>query len=288
MTQPPRLPPERAGHEAPADLVKFRQGLVGAAAAGAFRTNPPAEEETLGGVRALRYRAAGAPRGVLLHMHGGGFRLGVADMSAHFAVRLAARCQIDVVCLDYRLAPEHPYPAGLADGRAGLSSLQAAGGGPIIVSGDSAGGGLAAGMVALSKDDTPPPAGLVLFSAWLDLTVTSRFFEDNAATDPLFSRAAAEAAADLYLQGVSPRDPLASPAFGSVAGFPPTFISIGEGEVLLEDSLRYRDALESAGSEATLCAVPDMEHTALLRNAKLTGAEETFDALAKFVDRIVM
>jgi acetyl esterase/lipase len=282
-----RLPPEREGRAAPADVVQRRQAMAGAVAAGTWRTEPPAEVVELGGVRALRFRPAGAPRGVVLHLHGGGFRLGCPEMTGPFAAALAARCEVEVVCPQYRLAPEHPFPAGLADAQAVLAALQAAGTAPVILSGDSAGGGLAASLAALARSADRPLAGLVLLSAWLDLTVTSPAYEANAATDPLFSRTSAQEAAELYLQGASAQDPLASPLLGSVAGFPPAFVSVGEGEVLVDDARRFHAALLAAGVAASLSAVPGMEHTAVARSMELTGAAETFEALAAFIDAVL-
>jgi acetyl esterase/lipase len=282
--EPPSLPPERQGRAAPDDLAERRLGMAGAVAAGMWRTDPPPETLSLGGVRALRFAAPGAARGTVLHLHGGGFRQGCPEMTGPFAAALAARCGVDVVCLAYRLAPEHPFPAGLTDARTALTALQAAAAGPLILSGDSAGGGLAAGLAALSATDAQRPAALALLSAWLDLTVTSRFYEINAGSDPLFSRLAATEAAALYLQGASPGHPLASPLFAAGAAFPPTFVSVGEGEVLVEDSRRFAAALEAAGVAATLSVVPGMEHTAVVRGADLTGSAETFAGLAAFID----
>jgi acetyl esterase/lipase len=164
-----------------------------------------------------------------------------------------------------------------------MTALQAAGETPLIVSGDSAGGGLAAGLAALAAGEGRTLAGLVVLSPWLDLTVTSPSYAENARTDPLFSRAAAEEAAEAYLQGVAPSHPLASPLLGSFAGFPPTLVSIGEGEVLADDGRRLHAALRAAGVETRLCAVPDMEHVAVTRSLALPGAAETFAAVASFI-----
>lgn len=285
--RPLQLPAERAGREAPPELVLRRQGMAGAIAAGTWRTDPPPETVDLGGVRALRFAAPGESRGVVLHLHGGGFRQGCPEMAGPFAAALAARCGVDVVCPAYRLAPEHPFPAGLADARTAMTALLAAAAGPLILSGDSAGGGLAAGLAALATAESRPPAAVVLLSAWLDLTVTSHFYEINAASDPLFSRASATEAAELYLQGASAEHPLASPLFAALAGFPPTFVSVGEGEVLVEDSRRFHDALRATGAAGSLTVIPGMEHTAVVRSPTLTGAAETFAALADFLDGVL-
>jgi monoterpene epsilon-lactone hydrolase len=280
------LPAERPGHAADAGLMERRNGLNAAAAAGAFRTDPPAIESQVAGVRTLRFdppAAAGQPRAIVLHLHGGGFRLGAPEMVARFAAALAARCVVSVVCPAYRLAPEHPFPAGLTDARR-VQQVLAAEGLPVFLSGDSAGGGLAAGLAALSRDDAAPPAGLVLISPWLDLRVVSPSYERNAATDALFSRASAEQAAGLYLQGGSPEHPVASPLLGALAGFPPTLVSYGMDEVLADDGDLFHRALGAAGVDSRLSAQPSMEHVAVARNFDLPGAPETFADICDFID----
>jgi acetyl esterase/lipase len=283
----PRPPDERPGRAAPDWLAARRRQMAGALEAGVWRTDPPARTEVLGGVRVLRFAPPGERRGVVLHLHGGGYRMGVPEMTGPYAAALAARCGVEVVCPAYRLAPEHPYPAGLNDAWSVWSALRAAGEGPVVVSGDSAGGGLAAALTSLCVADGAAPAGLVLLSAWLDLTVEAAAYQANAATDPLFSQASAAEAAELYLQGTSPRDPLASPLFAPKAGFPPTFVSVGAGEVLADDARGFHAALREAGSTAELLVVPDMEHTAVARSLELPGATETFAAVAAFIDAAV-
>jgi acetyl esterase/lipase len=207
-------------------------------------------------------------------------------MVGAFAAALAQRCDVEVICPAYRLAPEFPFPSGLADAQSVLLGLGSENKVPLIISGDSAGGGLAASLAALAVAERRRVAGLVLLSPWLDLTVTSRSFEVNAATDPLFSRAAAEEAAALYLQGISARDPLASPLFAPVSGFPPTFISIGEEEVLADDGRSFSQLLRSAGVKVTFCPIAAMEHVAVTRNLELPGARETFTAVVRFIESL--
>lgn len=278
------LPAERAGRAALPQLLERRRMMAAAIEAGTRRTEGRSSTETISSVRVLRFQPSGARRGLVFHLHGGGFRLGCPEMIGPFAAALAARCAVEVVCPAYRLAPEHPFPAGLADAFAALSGLRLSGDAPIIVSGDSAGGGLAAGLAALCAAQAPCLSGLVLLSPWLDLTVTSRSYEINAATDPLFSREAAQEAADLYLQGLSALHPLASPLFGSVEGFPPTLISIGEEEVLADDGRKFHQALCAAGVCAKLHPVVGMEHVAVTRSLSLPGAAETFETVAEFID----
>jgi acetyl esterase/lipase len=280
------LPPERPGKTAPADILAARAGMTRAAACGREGAPVPVEER-LQGVRVLRFRPPGAVTATVLHLHGGGFRLGCPEYVARFAAALAERCKIEVVCPAYRLAPEHPYPAALNDARAVLRVLAAAAAAPLILCGDSAGGGLAAGLALLATAEDIAVAGLVLLSAWLDLTVTAASYSLNAATDPLFSGESARSAAELYLQGESARDPLASPLFAPVRGFPPTFISVGSGEVLADDSSGFHAALRAAAVPSELMVVAGMNHIAVVRDASAPGAAETFAAVGRFIDQRV-
>ena len=278
------LPPERAGVEASPDLLAWRAGLDAAVAGGMFRVDPAPDEITLGGVRALRFASAEPSRGFILPFPGGGFRLGCPEQVGPFAAALAARARMTVICPRYRLAPEHPFPAGLNDAHAAWGALQAMGDGPVILSGDSAGGGIAAGLAALTGCDTMPPAALILLSAWLDLTATNASFGINAGSDPLFSQAAAREAAALYLGDGARDHALASPALGRVDHFPPTFVNVGDGEVLADDSRTLHSRLIEAGVVTRLHIVPAMEHVAVTRGANLPGAAETLDAVVNFLN----
>jgi len=276
------LPPERAGYPAPPELAAQRVALAAAVASGVWQTEPAAEPIDLAGVLVLRFRAPGKPRGTVLHFHGGGFRLGCPQQVGPFAAALAARCEVNVICPAYRLAPEHPFPAGLNDGWAVAKALISSGAKPLILSGDSAGGGIAAGVAALVQS-----AGLVLLSPWLDLTVSSRSYRAHATSDPLFSTQSASAAAALYLQGTAADHPLASPLHGPVVGFPPTLINAGTGEVLADDARKMYSALLAAGIDAQLLMIEAMDHVAVTRGMDLPGSAETFAALANFIANIV-
>jgi monoterpene epsilon-lactone hydrolase len=278
---------ERCGYPSPPDLIARRQDLAKAVAAGTWRTEPAAHEEMLSGVRTLVFRSTCTPRAAVLHLHGGGFRLGCPEMIGPFAAALAARCGVDVFCPAYRLAPEHPMPAALADAHRVAAALRQHNARPLIFSGDSAGGGLAASLTALGMAEGSSPAGLMLLSPWLDLTLSSECYDTNAATDHYFSRAAAAEAAELYLQGMAARNPLASPLLGELGGFPPTFISIGKGEVLADDARRFHSALCAVGVTATLMEIANMEHVAVTRGLTQIGAAETFNAMAEFIDRLL-
>lgn len=281
------LPPERSGPAADPDLVAWRSGLDGAVANGMFDVDPSPEPVTIGGVPALRFLPRGKARGILLHFHGGGFRLGRPEQVAPFAAALAMQVGVTVICPRYRLAPEHPFPAALNDARAIFAALQEAGACNIVISGDSAGGGLAAGLAALAGAVAIPPLGLVLLSPWLDMTLTNPSFETNAASDPLFSLASAMSARTLYLKDVAPIHPLASPGLGDVAAYPPTFLNVGGGEVLADDTLALHARLQASGRAVELQIVSGMEHVAVTRGGSLKGSLETFAAIVAFLDRVL-
>jgi acetyl esterase/lipase len=287
MTPPDAgLPAERLGHAPPDELIAQRRGVEGAIRSGVWQCDPAPVERSIAGLRCLEFTPPGDVRATILHLHGGGFRLGCPEQLGPFAAALSARCQVRVICPAYRLAPEHPFPAGLGDGWRVLSEL-ATGDEPLIVSGDSAGGGLAAGLAALSGQSGGQLCGLVLLSPWFDLTVTSPSYAGNAAHDPLFSAASARAAAELYLQGAAADGALASPLFGPVSGFPPSYIAVGTGEVLLDDARSMAAKLQAGGVDVHLHQVEGMDHVAVVRGRALTGSAETFAALTAFIDRIL-
>jgi len=282
------IPPERAGRAPPADLAERRAQMQAAVDAGVWKTVRPPVETSLAGLRTLRFAPGRAKRGYLLQLHGGGFRIGRPEFESLFAEALADRCGVEVVVPQYRLAPEGPFPAGINDALAALTALRAEiGDAPLIVGGDSAGGGLAAALGVLAGAGEVVIDGLVLLSPWLDLRVSAPAYAANAATDPMFSKESADIAAELYLQGFDPAHPLASPLLAPIAAWPPTLISVGTGEVLADDSLRFHEKLIATGAASTLSVIDGMEHVAVVRGLDLTGSRETFAAVAAFVDGIL-
>ncbi len=283
------LPPLRPGRPADPDLAERRGQMQAAVDAGVWKTARPPLETTLAGRRCLRVAPEGPPKGYVLQLHGGGFRIGRPEFESLFAEALAARCGVDVVVPQYGLAPEAPFPAGLIDAFDSLTALRAEiGDAPLIVGGDSAGGGLAASLGLLSiAGQAPRIDGLVLLSPWLDLRVSAASYAENAASDPLFSKESADIAAELYLQGFDPTHPLVSPLLAAIAAYPPSLISVGKGEVLRDDSVLFHDKLLAAGLESTLSIIEGMDHVAVVRGLALPGAAETFELVVKFVDKVL-
>ena len=276
------LPAERTGHRALPDLAQRRAAMETARCAGAWTVSAPPEEIVLGGRRALRFKPQGAARARMLHMHGGAFRLGCPEIEGPFVRALADRCGVEIIVPAYRLAPEHPFPAGLNDA---LTVLRACPRDvPLILSGDSAGGGLAASVTLLALAEGVKLAGLVMLSPWLDLTVSAASYQANALNDPLFSQESAASGAVLYLQGQDPETPLASPLFADLTGFPPSLISVGTGEVLADDAAAMHQRLCAAGVASQLCMIDGMDHVAVVRGMALPGSAQTFAVVAAFVD----
>jgi acetyl esterase/lipase len=178
----------------------------------------------------------------MLYLHGGVYRLGTARAFRHFVGHLAGKSGVAAFVADYRLAPEHPFPAAFEDARAAHRELVTQfGAGQVAVVGDSAGGGLA---LSLLQEEQPAACG-VLLSPWTDLALTGRSIEAKAAEDPLLTRAALENGVRQYLGGQDARDPRASPIYRST-GRTPIQVHVGTAEILLDDALRLSssDAIE--------------------------------------------
>jgi monoterpene epsilon-lactone hydrolase len=253
------LPEQRPGHEAPQDLVERRALVGGADDQQVIADGVTADETELGGVQCV-VCAPASPARTLVYFHGGGYRLGTARGWRTFGSNLAAAASARVVLVNYSLAPEHPFPAAIRDAIAVYDAV-VADGGVVYAGGDSAGGGLAAALtVACLQRGAPVPQGLVLISPWLDLTQTASTYDSRADTDIMFPKESADAASALYLQGHDPRDPLASPQFADVTGFPPTQLFAGGAETLLDDSLEFAARVARAGGAVELVVAPDEQH----------------------------
>lgn len=254
------LPPlRRSTVPTPADLTARRAG------AGAVRKpvdvpGVTVEEVRYGDVPCV-VAAPPEPRAVLVYFHGGGYRLGSAAQFAPFAARLADATGARVVAVDYRLAPENPFPAALHDAVAVYEHVLAESAYAPVVMGDSAGGGLAAALaVACTGAGLAVPAAVVLVSAWLDLRCTAESYRSRAATDRLFSYDAARQAADQYLQGHPADDPLVSPLFADLSVFPPALLLASTDEVLLDDTVAMATCLTEAGVTNTTHIEPAVPH----------------------------
>ncbi len=193
-----------------------------------------------------------------------GLHIGSIGSHRGLAGRLALEAGCQVATLDYRLAPEHPFPAAVDDAVAAYRDLLALGVPPdrIAIGGDSAGGGLTvAALLALRTAGTPLPAAAVCLSPWVDLTQSSASFDRIGGLDPLVFKAGLDIMAEAYLGDRDRTADLASPLFAEdLTGLPPIMIEVGEHEVLLDDSLRLAERLRTAGVDVSLTVWPEMIH----------------------------
>lgn len=204
-----------------------------------------------------------APAGWFLFIHGGGYYRGSAAATRATGARIAAATGARVLSIDYRLAPEHPYPAAIDDADAAYHWLLEQGTGPerVVVGGISAGGGLTLALLLRLRDAGEAlPAAAVPMSPWTDLTQSGRSFETNAGRDPVISKAYLDRMADLYLGGADPHTPYASPLHGELAGLPPLLIQVGSAETMLDDSVAFARKAEASGVRVALEAWPEMFH----------------------------
>jgi monoterpene epsilon-lactone hydrolase len=218
----------------------------------------------LGGVAVIFVEIADTdPTGVIFHLHGGGFALGSAASSVGFVSDLARRASMNAVTVDYRLAPEHPFPAALEDVTAAYRALleRQSARTQIVVTGESAGGNLALELLIAGKQHAlEMPAAVAVFSPMTDLTATGESFSTKAGVDPNITVAAIRRRAEEYLNGTDPKDPLVSPIYADLTGLPPMLIQAGSHEVLLDDATRLATRAAADDVAVTLDITPDVAH----------------------------
>jgi monoterpene epsilon-lactone hydrolase len=205
----------------------------------------------------------GAMDRVMLYLHGGGYRAGSAAAFSGFASQFAAVMGMPVLLPDYRLAPEHPFPAAVEDVVQAYKWLLAQGYSPgrVVLLGDTAGGGLVvSAMLAARGLGLPQPAAGACLSPLFDLTASGESYEKFAEDDPIYSRAQALAAAVDYLGGANPREPLASPLFADLSGLAPLMVHAADREVLVDDARTLVAGVLAAGGRANLEIWPDLMH----------------------------
>jgi epsilon-lactone hydrolase len=200
----------------------------------------------------------------LLYLHGGGYVIGSPRSHRHLAEAITRAAGIGCLLPDYRLAPEHPFPAAVDDAVAAyrwLVEQRRIAPDRIAIGGDSAGGGLTvAALVAIRDAGLPLPGAGICISPWSDLTCSAPSYQTKAATDPLVIHSRIIVMARDYLGGTDPRTPLASPLFADLRGLPPLLIHVGSEEVLLDDATRLADRARAAGVPVTLEVWEQMIH----------------------------
>ena len=225
--------------------------------------------------------------GVILYLHGGAYALGSINTHREFVARLASAAGARCLALNYRLAPEHPYPAALEDGLAAFRWLQSQGYDPshIIIAGDSSGGGLALAMLLALRDAGEPlPAAAVCISPWTDLAATGASIKSKANVDPVLDPGSLERYAKYYAGEQDLTNPLISPHYADLGGLPPILIQVGSDEILLDDARRIAASAQEAGVAVTLEVWDEMFHVFQLVSI-LPEAKEAVQHIAEFVSQ---
>jgi monoterpene epsilon-lactone hydrolase len=273
------------------DLAKVRAATATPAAA--MRIPPgwrirPAPTAPLKG-EWIEREAGTEPGCTLLYFHGGGYFFCSPETHRPITVTLAAAAEARVLSLDYRLAPEHPFPAAIEDAVAAYRQLLSDGvpAGRIVIGGDSAGGGLAlATLLSLRAAGDALPAGAILFSPWTDLAGTGATLVSNDKTDVMFHGAGLIKGAQFYLGAASPKDPLASPLYAELGGLPPLFVQASGSEVLLADSTRLVDRARAAGVAVEFEIWPKLPHVWQIFAPFLPEARAALVKTGEFIRRV--
>lgn len=250
-----------------------------------------ATQQTLGGVPMEWVENVNSGvQGYMLYLHGGAYVIGSPQSHRNLTAHLAKHCALRVAAIDYRLAPEHAFPAAVDDALAAYRGMLEMGieAQDIVIAGDSAGGGLAlACALAVREAGLPLPAALVCLSPWTDLTNVSESMRSNAATEVMLSLNGIQNYTQQYLQGADPRTPFASPLHANLAGLPPTLIQVADIEVLYNDATRYAEASKKAGVETVLQVSPNLWHVWQLYAGQMPEADDAIWRIAHFVSTYI-
>ena len=245
------------------------------------------EQVDAGGVSAewIMTPQAAAER-VIFYLHGGGYAIGSVKTHRELVSRVLRAAGARALAIDYRLAPEHPFPAAVEDATTAYRWLLENGVEPtrIVIAGDSAGGGLTvATLVALRDAGDPLPAAGVCLSPWVDLEGIGESMTARAEVDPMVQRDGLLAMAKAYLGDANPRLPLAAPLYADLTGLPPLLIQVGTAETLLDDSTRLAERARSAGVDVVLEPWEDMIHVWHFFASMLPEGQQAVDRIGEFV-----
>jgi epsilon-lactone hydrolase len=248
------------------------------------------EQTNANGVRAEWNSTPPAARdAVLLYLHGGGFVIGSLDSHRHLVSEAGRAAKALTLALDYRLAPEHPFPAAVEDAVAGYRFLLARGYKPerVTIAGDSAGGGLVvSAMIAIRDAGLPQPACGWCISPWVDLEALGETMSTKASADPTVQKAGILDMARLYLNGADPRSPLAAPIYANLAGLAPLLIQVGAVETLLDDAIRLAKIAGASDVRVDLQIWPEMIHVWHLFHPELKAGLRAIEQGGSFVRAI--
>jgi len=273
------------------DAAKARAGLEGLTPknppllSGITRT--PVAADAARGTPAGEWLRPAAFERTVLYLHGGGYFSCNVGTHRPVCAQIARRAQAQVYSVEYRLAPEHPFPAGIEDAVAAYAQLLASGVAPgkLVIAGDSAGGGLAlACLLEARTRGLPMPAAAVLFSPWTDLTLSGESMRTMAARDAMFRPEQFPAVVSAYLGAQSPKNPLASPLFADLSGLPPLMIWASEHEILNSDATRLHAAALAQGVQSELHLAAGLPHVWPIMVA-LPESKAALGEVARFIGR---
>jgi len=271
-----------------ADVLAMRRNMEALVAGSPAPAGASCTPVAAGGVKAEWTVADGARADVaIVYLHGGGYVMGSLDTHRGLAARLSRAARARVLSVDYRLGPEHPFPAAVDDALAAVLFVRAGGIAPgrTAVAGDSAGGGLTLATLVALRDagDAAPAAGLCI-SPWTDLALTGDTMTTKAADDPMVRGADLRLMAEAYLAGREATTPLASPLYAELAGLPPLLVQVGSAEVLLDDARRVVARARAAGVDAHLRVWDDMIHVWHAFADVLPEGRAAVDEMAAFLE----
>jgi monoterpene epsilon-lactone hydrolase len=246
------------------------------------------EAATVGGISGWWAKPARGQKGAaIIHVHGGWFNWGTAQAFRNFAGHIALSAGADAFIPDYRLAPEHPFPAAVRDLESCYRGLVDQGITKVALTGDSAGGNLALVLLSIAtaeaSRDAVAPVGAVVFSPITDLAFTGESFETRAEADLYFTKSQAAGLVRSYLGVTDPKNPLASPLYADLTGLPPIRIHVGDDEVLLDDSRRYVERAVTAGVDAKLDVWMGMPHGFVTNVGGFKAATQALKASGAFL-----
>lgn len=260
---------------------------VFARAARFFRSPPHALylPDTVGGVPGEWAAVRPSRADIILYLHGGAHVIGSPRTHRAMLARLSAMTGMRAFLPDYRLAPEHPFPAALEDARVAWDGLVARGYAPgrIVLGGDSSGGGLMLALLAGLLAQGRRPAAAFAFSPWTDLTLSGDSFATNADSDVLLPASQARTVLGFFLAGQDPADPRASPLFAAFPDAPPVFLQVARTEILRDDTLRMADALRAQGADVTVDLWGHLPHVWVIFQGWLPEADEALRRVASFI-----
>lgn len=267
---------------------QLRKGFAGFMSTMHVPTNVIQTPITLGNRPAVQveHEQDTAP-GSMLYFHGGSYVVGSPATAMSVTASLVSRTGIRALSLDYRLAPEHPFPAAMEDGLAAYRELLDNGtsASSIVLVGDSTGGGLAVAVCMMARDaGLPVPAAVVTFSAGLDKTHTGKSRDSKADVDPIFAQENFDHTDVMFLAGQDPRHEWVSPAtYGNLQGFPPLLLQVGTNELLLDDSTMLAERARAADVDVILDITADVPHVFQAFTGQLDEADEALDRAALFI-----